>query len=88
MNLPLATMDENAGRAFECGGSSSRLSPPPLAHMPYEPKADSGSCCHRTQTCLRHSYFHSRGRAWRSLYKSFGGGTTHRSIAWVGVESI
>jgi hypothetical protein len=33
---------------LECDSSSYRFNPPAVARMPYEPKAESGSCCYRT----------------------------------------
>ena len=37
--------------------------PPTLAHLPYEPKAEGGSCCYRTPRRLRRSYFHDSAAA-------------------------
>ena len=33
---------------LDCGSSSYRLSYFGLAHLPYEPKAEGGSCCYRS----------------------------------------
>jgi hypothetical protein len=35
----------------------------PLAHFPYEPKAEGGSCCYRTPRRFRRSYFLDSGAA-------------------------
>jgi hypothetical protein len=37
--------------------------PPSFAHLPYESKAEGGSCCYRTPRRLRHTYFRESGTA-------------------------
>jgi hypothetical protein len=61
MSLRLATVNENARSALDCGSSSYRF--PPSIHTANVQgvRKKSGSCCYRSPKYLRHSHFHSRG---------------------------
>ena len=53
---------------LDCGSSSYRFTSSPLAHLPYEPRAESGSCCYRSPR--RFAHFHPQWRAegsWASV---------------------
>ena len=57
MSLGLATVDENARSALDCGRAATAFLPCPFAH---QPKSKGGSCATAVQG-LRHIRFHRRG---------------------------
>jgi hypothetical protein len=38
---------------WSAAAAATAFLPPPLAHLPYEPKAEGGSCCYRTHGASR-----------------------------------
>jgi hypothetical protein len=48
---------------WSAGAAATAFLPSPLAHLSYEPKAESGSCCYRIPRGLLHSYLHDSGAA-------------------------